>query len=270
MSQSLLSGLFGKSESSLNAEYKKRADNAEKTKTELGTKIQQFQKTSAAYISPRNNKEYYDNMISRLDPEAKNKELTTVKNYLMNFHNNFPAEFQDSSAGLFEYISKNTQSQLKQKYDSIKANNKNITPEVAKVIEDVKGSMEDVFMKYRFFEYKYVQTNIILLDFIKASREIFSDYAEYSNKFAATLIIQNMRNMKILLETILSLQVNNDEQRLSEDSIKELNGLITDKMKEGSDMYQQLLEKHADMIRQLDETMKSLQEGAQADSQKRP
>lgn len=260
----MLSWLSG-SQNKLNEEFQKRAQNAANAKSSFGKSIENFQKTSAAYTSPRINKEYYNKMIERLDPAGNKTEVQKIKSYLHNFHVNFEKQsdletnkYSDNDTGIFSYIEQDTAKQLKEKYDSIKEQNKDMAPEVRKVIEDVNGTMKDVFMKYRYFEYKYVQTNIVLLDFIHGSREIFQEYSDYTTKFAAQLVMQNMKNMKTILETVLQLQANNDEKRLDKQAIDQVAKMMEDQTKASSDEYQKLLEKNKDMVVRLQETIKDL------------
>lgn len=233
---------------------KDKEQKALESKTKYGESVARFNKATQAYYSPRANKAYYDTIFSFLDKENKNKELQNMKTYLVNLLNSIPEKVPDNETGIYTFISSDTDEKLKTKFKTITETNKEMTPEVTNVLNQMFENLSKTYKMYRFFEYKYVQTNVILLDYIKRSSEIFEEYADYSTKFAASLVIQNMRNMKTILETVTELDkdVNN---RLSSEAVSAMQNLVTEQQKESSAKYDKLLNQYTDM---KDELQKSI------------
>lgn len=259
----MLASLFGSDKNKLAEMYTERSKKAEAAKTEFGKKVATFHETASAFSVPVSNKEFYNIILNNLPNESKMPE---IQKYLTKFHGKMAEQLvgknaakYDNNAGIYQLILDDTKS--KTSIDDLKARNPGMHEEVEKVLKVMETKMTALFTNYRFFEYKYIQTNVMLFQYVKSIREIFTDYANYSSSLMQAQVIQNMQNTKDIIEKVTNLaKVTGEQDSDPKKIINEIQNMVSTQMSSSSLQMETVLKAALEMQEKLDNMLKAMKD----------
>lgn len=132
-----------------------------------------------------------------------------VQKYIADIHKHLLTNLDDGENEIFQKIQNDTTNKFTKKLEVLR--NSTRDEAVKQSIFNMQKTMEQLFNKYRYFEYKYVQSNVLFLKFMQDVQQLFGTYAKYSSDLIQSTNVKHIQDMKDLLDSIIDMRAHNNE-----------------------------------------------------------